>query len=102
MFVGRVVGDNTHEFGLYLGAVPLLLAVWVIARRRELGRLATLAWAALAFAAVTLILSFGQYGVLYWLPDWLPLLRTISFPLPLRGVVPAWRSPYWPRSGSGC
>ena len=64
MFVGRVVGDSTHEFGLYLGAVPLLLAVWVIARRHQLGRLATLAWAAFGFAALVLLLSFGQYGVL--------------------------------------
>ena len=49
LFAGRVVGDNTHEFGLYVGAVPLVLAVWVLARRRELGRLAPLAWAALGF-----------------------------------------------------
>jgi len=45
-----------------------------------LGRLATLAWAAFGFAALTLLLSFGQYGVLDWLPDWLPLARIFRFP----------------------
>jgi len=30
LFVDRVVGQNTHELGLYLGAVPLMLIVWLI------------------------------------------------------------------------
>ncbi len=29
----RVVGQNTHELGLYFGAVPLVLAIWLVARR---------------------------------------------------------------------
>ncbi len=46
LFVNRVVGGNTHEFGLYAGAVPLMLIVWLIMRRRELGDLRLLALAA--------------------------------------------------------
>ena len=30
LFATRVVGQNTHELGLYFGAVPLLLAVWLL------------------------------------------------------------------------
>ena len=80
LFVGRVVGGNTHEFGLYLGAVPLLLVVWVAARRCELGRLAPLAGATFGFAALVLLLALGQYGGLYSLVNWLPLLQMFRFP----------------------
>ena len=71
-----------------LGAVPLLLIVWAVARRRELGSLAPPAWAALGFAVVMLLLSFGRV----WLPvsvviAWLPLLRQLPLPLPLPGAV---------------
>jgi hypothetical protein len=80
LFVGRVVGDNTHEFAVYAGAVPLLLVVWLIARRRELGSLASLAWAAGGLAAVALVLALGGYGPLYCAVVWLPLIDTFRFP----------------------
>jgi hypothetical protein len=80
LFTGRVVGGSTHELALYLGVVPLVLAVWAVARRRALGRLAPLAYAALGFAGLMLLLSFGEYSVVYRLIDWLPGLRTFRFP----------------------
>ena len=46
------------------GAVPLLLIVWLLARRHELGPLAPSAWAALGFAVVMLLLSFGAVRLL--------------------------------------
>ena len=80
LLAGRVVGDNTHEFGLYVGAVPLMLIVWLLARRHELGPLAPTAWAALGFALVMLLLSFGAYGFLYPVTTWLPVLGSFRFP----------------------
>jgi hypothetical protein len=80
VLVDRVIGGNTHEFGLYVGAVPLLLCVWVVVRRGELGSLAPLAWAAVAFAAVAMLMAFGQYGGLYRVAAWLPLVRSFRCP----------------------
>jgi hypothetical protein len=80
LFTGRVMGDNTHEFGLYAGAVPLMLIVWLLARRRELGPLRPLVWATLGFAVLMLLLSFGQFGFLYRLTACLPGMRTFRFP----------------------
>ncbi len=80
LFVNRVVGLNTHELGLYLGAVPLMLIVWLIIRRRNLGVLQSLASAAGLFGALALLLAFGEYGPIYQLPAYLPPLRYFRFP----------------------
>ena len=80
LFADRVVGGSTHEFGLYIGAVPLMLIVWLIARRCELGTLAPLAWATVGFALTALLLAFGCYGFLYPLMTWLPLIGSFRFP----------------------
>lgn len=85
MFSARIVGDSTHEFGLYVGAVPLMLIVWMLTRRRQLGSLAPLAYASLGFALLMLLLGFGRYGNVYRVMTWLPLLR--SFRLPCRHIV---------------
>jgi len=81
----RVVGENTHELGIYCGAVPLLLAVWWstnVPRTRDetgLGR-----WS-LALAAVALLLALGAFGPLYRVQLWLPLVS--KFRMPCRYVV---------------
>ena len=80
LFVDRVVGGNTHEFGLYLGAVPLMLIVWLLARRRDLGTLSSFVWATLGFAAVALLLSLGQFGFLYQITTWIPIVGNFRFP----------------------
>jgi hypothetical protein len=80
LFVDRVIGDNTHEFGLYLGAVPLLLIVWAVARRREVGPLGPPTRIVLGFGLFMLLLSFGYYGLIYHVIAWLPLLRTFRCP----------------------
>ncbi len=85
LLAGRVVEDNTHEFALYAGAVPLVLAAWLIARHRELGSLGPLVRAAAGFALAALLLALGQYGPLSRLMGWLPVLR--SFRLPCRYLV---------------
>ncbi len=76
----RAVGGNTHEFGMYLGAAPLVLCAWAIVRRRELGTLKPLARASLAFAMVALLLAFGEYGGLQVITSRLPLVRSLRFP----------------------
>ena len=80
LFAGRVVGDNPHEFGLYAGVVPLMMIVWVVARRHDLGSWKSLAWLSLGFAGLMLLLSFGHYGGLHRLVAWIPLLGTLRFP----------------------
>ncbi len=80
MFADRVVGDSTHEYGLYLGAAPFVLLMWMLFRRRELGGLSRLAWSAFGFAVVALLLAFGRYGPLYCVMTWLPVVGTFRFP----------------------
>ncbi len=52
LFRDRVVGGNTHEFGLYLGAVPVALLAWLLVRRKALRRKRLFAIAALCCAAL--------------------------------------------------
>jgi len=85
LFIDRVIGGNTHEIALYAGAVPLMLAVWVVVRRRELGSLAPLAWASLGFAVFTILLAFGSYGYVGRIFSVLPVVG--SFRCPCRYTV---------------
>lgn len=80
LFTDRTVGGSHHEYGLYAGAVPVVLAVWLLAKRRELGLLGPLVWTAFGSAAVILLLSLGKYGVLYPVVSWLPGLNAFRFP----------------------
>ncbi len=98
LFATRVVGQNTHELGLYLGAVPLVLCVWLAAewrgwRRRELTCAAdglsstTHAERALPLVrplaiggAMALLLAAGQYGGLYRVQLLLPIVNRFRFP----------------------
>ena len=75
-----MVGQNTHELGLYLGAVPLVLFVWLLARRAEWGTYRPLVRALLVGVAVSLLLAAGEFGGLYRLQAWLPLVNRFRFP----------------------
>ena len=80
LFAHRVFGQNTHELTVYLGAVPLMLILWVWIDRRNL-----LAWrrpaaAAAVLAFLGLLLAFGAYGQVYRLQRWLPLVGNFRFP----------------------
>jgi hypothetical protein len=76
----RVFGPSTHEFGLYAGAVPLALACWALADRRRWGGLRGLAWSAAGFGLAALLLSLGEYGPLYRLQRYLPLVGKFRCP----------------------
>ncbi|OHB72078.1 MAG: hypothetical protein A2V70_20940 [Planctomycetes bacterium RBG_13_63_9] len=80
LLTDRVVGQNTHEAGLYLGAVPLMLIVWLLIRRDELGTLGRLARATSVFGLLALFLAFGEYGQLYRLQSYLPVVGRFRCP----------------------
>ncbi len=80
LFTIRVVGCNTHALGLYAGAVPLMLAVWLWVCRRQLGRLRLFAFWAAAFGLFALLLAFGKYAPLYHWQHALPLANKFRFP----------------------
>jgi len=67
--VDRVFGGNAHELSLYVGAVPLMLALWVFVRRGDLAGMQRLAQAAAAFAAAALVLALGSQGQFARLPN---------------------------------
>ena len=80
LFTHRVVGQNTHELGLYLGTAPLMLIVWLLVRRRDLGPLGRPALGAAGFGLFALLLAFGQYGPVYRLQRFLPVVGSFRFP----------------------
>jgi hypothetical protein len=69
---GRVFNGSAHESSLYIGAVPLMLALWVLIRRRDLGSLKRLAQVTAAFAAAALLLAFGNPTQTVRLPNSVP------------------------------
>ena len=79
LFVHRVVGENTHELAAYLGAAPLLLAVWACLSRRD-DRLGRLVMPALAAAVLALLLAVGEFGPLLALWSKIPLVGSFRFP----------------------
>ena len=80
LFTHRVVGQNTHELGVYVGAVPLMLIVWLVICRRKWGSLRRPVVAALGFAALSLLLALGKYGPIYGLQRLLPIVGSFRFP----------------------
>ncbi len=80
LFAHRSLDANTHEMSAYLGAVPLVLIVWVACRRRHLGPLRNAALAAALFAAFGLLMALGRFGPLYWFQGWLPVVGGFRFP----------------------
>ena len=80
LFAHRVFGQNTHELTVYLGAVPLMLVLWVWIDRRNLSPWRKPAAAAALLAFFGLLLAFGVYGQVYRLQHWLPLVGNFRFP----------------------
>ena len=76
----RVFGQNTHELGLYCGAIPLLLAIVAIARLRTQSSHRRLLQVMLALGLLALWLSFGKAGGLYVVQTWLPMIGKFRWP----------------------
>ena len=85
LFSTRVAGQNTHELGLYAGAVPLMLIAWLLTQRRQWGGLRPWIWFSLAIFGLALLLAMGSHGGLYTLQTWLPLVG--KFRMPARYIV---------------
>jgi len=81
----RVVGQNTIEMGMYAGAVPLVLCVWLLARREQWGRYRPLIWSLLVFVGVAFWLAMGEYGGLHRLQAYIPFAN--RFRCPCRAIV---------------
>jgi hypothetical protein len=76
LFETRVVGQNTHELGLYCGAVPLLLALGFGLRSAH----RRLVIAACCLGAFGFLWALGEFGPFGWLMDHIPLLNKFRFP----------------------
>ncbi len=80
LFQTRVAGQNTHELGLYIGAAPFLLCVWLLTQRQRWGKFAPLVWATVIFGGAALLLAMGEAGGLYRLQQYLPVANRFRFP----------------------
>ncbi|MBI3837343.1 MAG: YfhO family protein [Planctomycetia bacterium] len=87
LFRTRVVGQNTHELGLYAGAAPLLLCIWLVTQRRSWASLAPHVRACVTFGAFALLLAMGEFGGLYRLQTLIPLADRFRFPCRAIGLV---------------
>ncbi len=79
MFDTRVVGQNTHELGLYVGAAPLVLAVWWLLNGQKENRNRITVFATVT-ALAALLWAFGADGPLGWLETYLPVVNRFRFP----------------------
>ncbi len=80
LWQSRVVGENTHELGAYLGAVPLVLAAWLLVSRPPQAARRRLLGATLGLGALALLMSLGAYGPLGGWQSWLPVVNRFRFP----------------------
>ena len=80
----RVFGANTHELGVYCGAIPVMLALSLITRRpprkMQPDPGAQLLIPMLCLGLTALWLSFGRAGGLYVVQTWLPLIGKFRYP----------------------
>jgi hypothetical protein len=80
LFKHRVVGINTHELGLYVGVMPLALFAWFVEQPARVRRQRPLALASALVAGVALLLALGEWGGLYELQAYLPVVGKFRFP----------------------
>ncbi|MBC7966950.1 MAG: hypothetical protein H7Z17_13610 [Fuerstia sp.] len=80
----RVFGANTHELGVYCGAIPVLLALSLIRPRSQTRSRpdagTQLLIPMLCLGLIALWLSFGRDGGLYVVQTWLPLIGKFRYP----------------------
>lgn len=76
----RVFGVNTHELGLYCGAIPLLLSFIALIRIRTESNEKRLTLVFLLLGFIALWLSFGKAGGLYILQTWMPMIGKFRWP----------------------
>lgn len=84
LFDQGVQNAKTHEYGVYCGAATFLLAIWAIARFRHLS--SKHIWA-FVLLAVGIVFALGEYGRVYTLVSYLPLLNKFRCPCRHLAVV---------------
>ena len=80
LYETRVVGQNTHELGLYVGGVPLLLCCWLLLRGTSSRRHKPVVHFCYLLAPLALLLAMGSYAYVYHLQTWLPVVGSFRFP----------------------
>jgi hypothetical protein len=80
LFETGVFGTNPQGQALYVGVVVPVLCVWLGMRWRALKVWRPLAGAALALAALSLLLSLGDWGLVYRLQSFLPVVGLFRAP----------------------
>ena len=80
LFKTRVVGQNTHELGLYAGSVTLILAAICVSNGPNDGRLRLIRRGAIVLVVAGLLLAFGDHGPVGWIVAKLPLVNIFRFP----------------------
>jgi hypothetical protein len=73
-------GPFPQDFAIYTGAIASVLMMWLVLRRRDLGRSGRFIWPALGLAAFGFILALGERGYVYRLEAALPLLGQFRTP----------------------
>lgn len=76
----RVVGENTHELGLYWGAAPLVLGVWLLTGRPPAQAERRLLGGVLVLGVLAFVLACGAHGPLGFWQAWLPVVNKFRFP----------------------
>ena len=71
---------HDHNVRIYIGALPLLLALWAAVRWRSFGSLRGLVLATAIFALGMVWLALGKYGGLAYLQRTLPFIGDFRFP----------------------
>jgi hypothetical protein len=77
--IDRAFGGNAHELSLYVGAVPLMLVLWVIAHRSDLGGMKRFAQVTAGFAVAAMLMALGSQGHWTLLPRSLPWASWFQF-----------------------
>ncbi len=77
--VDRVFGGSAHELSLYVGAVPLMLALWVLVHRSNLGGMKRLAQATAALGGAALLMALGSQAPIAALQKWIPWTAWFQF-----------------------
>jgi hypothetical protein len=80
LFEHRVVGQNTHELGLYFGAVPCLLCCGLLLQPRLWGNDRRAVSMLIVALLATMLFAFGQFAPVSRLQQLLPLVDRFRFP----------------------
>jgi len=78
----RVFGSRfVNEFGIYTGAIAAAVPLWLLIRRKALTARRWPVLSVLCLGLLGLLLAMGQYGYVYQLQTYLPLVNLFGVPV---------------------